>query len=384
MMMKILTRMYQLLVIIKYSILKFINLLLFNKKNEVFLISERGIDARDNGYVFYNYLKTNHPELTVKYVIDKKSSDIDKINKDDIIFHASLKHYFYYMNSKYLISTHAMGYSPNMRVFLKLNKIKWFKPKGIQVFLQHGIINNYLKEITKEKLDIDIFISGAKKEYKYLLENFGFDKDTIKLTGLARYDNLKGKTNNDILLMPTWRKKYFYTISDKKFKQTDYYKKFNSLINNDRLIEYLRRNDSKLIFYLHHEMQKYAHCFIAKSDRIIIANENKYDIQELLKKSKILITDYSSVFYDFAYMRKNIIYFQFDYNDFYSNHYKEGYFNFVNDGFGPVFKYEDDVIDYIIKYKNIERKYLNRINEFFSFNDYENCERIYTEIIKKG
>ena len=100
MMMKILTRMYQLLVIIKYSILKFINLLLFNKKNEVFLISERGIDARDNGYVFYNYLKTNHPELTVKYVIDKKSSDIDKINKDDIIFHDSLKHYFYYMNSK--------------------------------------------------------------------------------------------------------------------------------------------------------------------------------------------------------------------------------------------------------------------------------------------
>lgn len=382
--MKILTRMYQLLVIIKYSILKFINLLLFNKKNEVFLISERGIDARDNGYVFYNYLKTNHPELTVKYVIDKKSSDIDKINKDDIIFHASLKHYFYYMNSKYLISTHAMGYSPNMRVFLKLNKIKWFKPKGIQVFLQHGIINNYLKEITKEKLDIDIFISGAKKEYKYLLENFGFDKDTIKLTGLARYDNLKGKTNNDILLMPTWRKKYFYTISDKKFKQTDYYKKFNNLINNDRLIEYLRRNDSKLIFYLHHEMQKYAHCFIAKSDRVIIANENKYDIQELLKKSKILITDYSSVFYDFAYMRKKIIYFQFDYNDFYSNHYKEGYFNFVNDGFGPVFKYEDDVIDYIIKYKNIERKYLNRINGFFSFNDYENCERIYTEIIKKG
>lgn len=384
MMMKILTRMYQLLVIIKYSILKFINLLLFNKKNEVFLISERGIDARDNGYVFYNYLKTNHPELTVKYVIDKKSSDIDKINKDDIIFHASLKHYFYYMNSKYLISTHAMGYSPNMRVFLKLNKIKWFKPKGIQVFLQHGIINNYLKEITKEKLDIDIFISGAKKEYKYLLKNFGFDKDTIKLTGLARYDNLKGKTNNDILLMPTWRKKYFYTISDKKFKQTDYYKKFNNLINNDRLIEYLRRNDSKLIFYLHHEMQKYAHCFIAKSDRVIIANENKYDIQELLKKSKILITDYSSVFYDFAYMRKKIIYFQFDYNDFYSNHYKEGYFNFVNDGFGPVFKYEDDVIDYIIKYKNIERKYLNRINGFFSFNDYENCERIYTEIIKKG
>lgn len=383
-MMKILTRMYQLLVIIKYSILKFINLLLFNKKNEVFLISERGIDARDNGYVFYNYLKTNHPELTVKYVIDKKSSDIDKINKDDIIFHASLKHYFYYMNSKYLISTHAMGYSPNMRVFLKLNKIKWFKPKGIQVFLQHGIINNYLKEITKEKLDIDIFISGAKKEYKYLLKNFGFDKDTIKLTGLARYDNLKGKTNNDILLMPTWRKKYFYTISDKKFKQTDYYKKFNNLINNDRLIEYLRRNDSKLIFYLHHEMQKYAHCFIAKSDRVIIANENKYDIQELLKKSKILITDYSSVFYDFAYMRKKIIYFQFDYNDFYSNHYKEGYFNFVNDGFGPVFKYEDDVIDYIIKYKNIERKYLNRINGFFSFNDYENCERIYTEIIKKG
>ena len=62
-----------------------------------------------------------------------------------------------------------------------------------------------------------------------------------------------------------------------------------------------------------------------------------YDVQDLLKRSKILITDYSSVFYDFAYMKKEVIYYQFDYNDFFKKHYEIGNFNFEKNGFGPIF-----------------------------------------------
>lgn len=379
---KIITRFYQLWIIIKYSIIKLINLVI-GKELNVFLISERGIDARDNGYVFYSYLKKEHPELKVKFIICDKSSDINKIDPVDIIKYSSLKHYYYYLNCKYLISTHAMGYSPNMRVFLKLNKIKWFKPNGMQIFLQHGIINNYLKEITKAKLDVDIFISGAQKEYNYLLKNFGFNEDTIKLTGLARYDNLKGNINNNILIMPTWRKKYFYKLTEEQFKKSDYFNYFNELLNNNRIIEYLNNNNINLIFYPHHEMQQYIKYFTSKSDKIIIAKENEYDIQTLLRESGTLITDYSSVFYDFAYMRKKIIYFQFDYDDFFSSHYEKGYFNFEDDGFGPVFYETKDVIDYLLKNTKVEKKYLDRINIFFSYNDNKNCERIYKEIIKR-
>ena len=38
-----------------------------------------------------------------------------------------------------------------------------------------------------------------------------------------------------------------------------------------------------------------------------------FDYQKILIKSSLLITDYSSVFFDFSYMKKPIIYTQFDY-----------------------------------------------------------------------
>ena len=206
---KIKRRFHQLNVLIKYSICYIIHLFLFNKKQNIWLIAERGNEARDNGYVFYQYIKTNHQSQKVLYIITKDSPDIEKIAKEDRLIKGTLKHYFLYMNAQVLISTHIMGYAPDMRLFTKFNKISFFKPRGKQVFLQHGIINNYLKELTPKKIDIDLFISGANQEYKYLLQDFGHTSETVKYTGLARFDNLIDNSKNQILLMPTWRKYLF-------------------------------------------------------------------------------------------------------------------------------------------------------------------------------
>ena len=59
-------------------------------------------------------------------------------------------------------------------------------------------------------------------------------------------------------------------------------------------------------------MQRFLDEFTTCSERIIIADWKKYDVQGLLKESALLITDLSSVFMDFAYMRKPMIYYQFD------------------------------------------------------------------------
>ena len=39
------------------------------KYRELWLVCERGNDARDNGYWFYRYLKEKHPEINARYVI---------------------------------------------------------------------------------------------------------------------------------------------------------------------------------------------------------------------------------------------------------------------------------------------------------------------------
>ena len=101
-------------------------------------------------------------------------------------------------------------------------------------------------------------------------------------------------------------------------------------------------------------------------------------------ESAALITDYSSIFFDFAYMNKPLAYYQFDYDKFRSGHYQEGYFSYKRDGFGPVINSAEELMWWI---KNViacsfanEQKYTDRINEFFTLRDTKNCERTYNAI----
>ena len=112
--------------------------------SDVWLISERGTDARDNGWHFYRYLKMNHPKIRVKYVISKQSADYDRIEKEDVIKYRSFKHYILFISAGKLISTHIMGASPEFSLFWRLDSRGLVKTKGERIFLQHGITQNYI------------------------------------------------------------------------------------------------------------------------------------------------------------------------------------------------------------------------------------------------
>jgi len=113
----------------------------------------------------------------------------------------------------------------------------------------------------------------------------------------------------------------------------------------------------------------------------VIADFDHFDVQTLLKESAILISDYSSVAFDFAYMRKPVIYYQFDEELFFEKHYHRGYFDYTTIGFGDVCKKEADVIESISRIcsqgMHIEERYSERVNRFFPLYDTSNCERIY-------
>ena len=190
--------------------------------------------------------------------------------------------------------------------------------------------------------------------------------------------------------MPTWRKNIVTpsymksNVRDEKlFMDSEYYKRFNSLINNKRLEEALNEHGMKLVFYPHYEIQAYLDCFEANNKELILASKDEYDVQGLLKSSKALVTDFSSIQFDFAYMRKAQIYYQFDSID---EHYKSGYFDYERDGFGPVYSNEKELVDYLIQLMDnnfkLEDKYLERIDRDFNIRDSHNCDRIYEEILK--
>lgn len=378
---------------IKSMIAFIISKMINTKYKNSWIICERKDEARDNGYHLYKFIINNCPVQNVFYIINKNSYDIDKIRKisKNIIYFGTIKHWIALYSADALISTHINGYIPNELVYKYTSKL--LKIKGKKVFLQHGIIKDNLPQLYYEKTKLNLFICGAYPEYQYIKKKFNYPQKVVKYTGLCRFDNLKiSEIKRQILVMPTFRIDFFVhpdeIISNSKmeyFKNSEYYKQYNSLLNDKELNEILKQQNVTIIFYPHYEMQRYISCFNnSKLSNILIAKSNEKDIQELLKESSLLITDFSSVFFDFAYMKKPMIYFQFDYNEYRNKHYLEGYFSYKDNGFGPVIvnyeKLKSTIIHYVINDFIMEKKYKNRVNSFFKFQDCNNCKRNYDEI----
>lgn len=355
-------------------------------KKELWLICENENIARDNGYVFFEYMKEKHPEIRCFYAIDYKSPDYNKV-KDlgSIVNWSSLKHYFLYMSATKNISSHKQG-NPNQTLFTILHL--YLHLYNNRIFLQHGVLYQNLEMFHKKNCYFKMFICGAKPEYDFILQKYGYDKDEVKYTGLARFDNLHNKTfdKHTILYMPTWRR---YLTQKKDLLNSEYFNRIFSFINSDGLEKLLEKYNMNLVFCLHDGLRECRNLFTTKNKNVNILDITKTDIQKLLIDGAILITDFSSIHTDFAYMGKPIIYYQYDMNDFNQKHigpsYKDTYFDFKSDGFGKVVDSEKDVIAELEKIINnnncVEKKYVKRVNSFFELRDDKNCERIYERIV---
>ena len=351
----------------------------------VWLVSERGTDARDNGYFFYKYLVEKHPEKKVYYVIRGSSADAVKIAPEHRIEPDSFKHFLIFAICKVRISSHAWGGDiPKADYYAKLGLNKKSRKKF--VFLQHGITKDYLPALCYPRIKPSLFVCGAEPEFDYIKSEFHHPEGVVQYTGFARYDSLcEGQTKNQILVMPTFRK-YLQGLGSDEFGREEYYQKWQELLNSPRLIALLEQNGLDLIFYPHYEMQKYVGMFESSSERVKIADFGHYDVQTLLKDAKILVTDFSSVFFDFAYMRKPVLFYQFDRGRYIEGHYDftKGYFDYDTMAPGKVIFDLDGLICEIEN--SIKNGFcpddvsMERRNRFFVKSDKKNCERIVDSI----
>ena len=347
----------------------------------LWLMMERGFDARDNAYWFFRYLREQQPGINACYVIDSASPDRGRVAElGRTVQWRSLRHYLMYLAADMLISTHVQPAAPDLMAYYHLRRIG-IRPRGKQIFLQHGIIKDEMKWMRYPSLKVDFFASGGKLEYDYLVSEFGFPEGVVQYTGLCRFDNLiRGNApSNEILVMPTWRGSDY--PKGERFYETAFYRKFQSMLDNPRLLALLEERDLRLIFYPHIELQTELDKFRSPSERIVLASWRDYDVQTLLMRCRLLITDYSSVFFDAGYMEKPVIYYQFDLEDFRKFHYQEGYFSYEEHGFGPVVEEEEALADAVCACAGndfrMEKKYLDRLEAFYPVRDEQNCERTY-------
>lgn len=363
---------------------------LFGCCRHVWLIGERYDAARDNGYHLFKYIRTHHPACNIYYVIRKGAKDIDRIrNLGNIVYYDSLRHYVLYFLADKLIGTHVRRPEPAPTYFWR-----FFATGAVpkRAYIKHGIIKDIVPfHKTAVFADFQLFVCGAKPEYDFITETCGYPKGTVQYLGLARFDALHDCTVNrkQLLLMPTWRQWFGKKTSRneemrRQFTESEYFLAYNNFINDPRLDVLLREHGIKLVFCPHHQMQEFVGTFSITSDHVVIPGENEYDVQQLMKESAMLITDYSSVAFDFAYMHKPVIYYQFDEERYYLGHYARAYFEYGRDGFGPVAHTLDELLTQVRSsilgdFTN-PPCYLERADRFFPLHDTDNCKRNYEAI----
>lgn len=354
---------------------------LLYRRKELWLFRERGDDARDNAYWMFRYVKEQHPEIESYYAITKNSPDRARLRPwaDSVIDQNSFAHYIYMWRATHMLSTHICGGYPNVVRGTKwlYHLVTWLSPKKT-IWLQHGVILNDVGVRACRYNNVDMIVCSTRSEYAYLTQQCGFANNVVKLTGLARWDQLHDceVKRNQILLMPTWRK----WLSADNFAESEYFRTVADLLLMPQLHSFLEANAMTLIFYPHHEVQKHIHHFRALTlpTCIVIADKAEYDVQQLLKESALLITDYSSVSMDFAYMKKPIIYYLFDEEHFRKRHYASSDFDY-HKAYGPTATNFTELLTALThtlkRGTRMEDKFANKVDATFPFMDTQNCLR---------
>ncbi|HED8385921.1 TPA: CDP-glycerol glycerophosphotransferase family protein, partial [Campylobacter coli] len=355
-------------------------------KSNIWLLMDRDYEADDNAEHLYRYIMQNHPEQEIVFALRKESSDWERLEKEgfNLVEFESFEFERIIKKASKVISSHADEY-----LIRHVTLTQQF------VFVQHGVIMNDLSRWLNSK-KINLFITSTRAEYDSIANNYNrykFGKKEVLLTGLVRHDVLLKNNKSDtkqILMMPTWRAGIVGNVTNsskrelkENFKQSEYFQKWNSLLNNDSLKKLCELYSYTIVFNPHPNIMPYLKEFNLPS-YIKIANQDE-SLQVLFCNSSLMITDYSSVAFEMAYLEKPVIYYQFDKEDFFNSHtLQKGYFDYTKDGFGPVVENEENLLKELESLLQNDCKsfgvYKDNIDSAFVFKDRKCCERIYKKL----
>lgn len=376
-------------------------------KKPIWLVLERSDEARDNGRAFFEYLMAcRRKEVTPVYAIHKKSADYKTLQKygKHVIEFGSFRHIVYYLACEANISS-VKNMGPNDLMGYVFRRLNWMNDK--MFFLQHGITVNHPDWLEYSDTKFRMVLCGAKPEYDYIRKSFGYPKGHAAYAGgMCRYDFLqhvmqkKESEENrikQVLILPSWRtwlkpgdpamREVEHTDD---IEQTEYFRIWMHFLSSPELERLAELYQLKFIFYPHPTMQKYISEFQTselkkggkdKESAVTIADAEHWNLNLLIAESDLLVTDYSSVFMDFVYMKKPVIFYQFDLKKFRAYHYQEGYFSYEKNPFGRSFQKEEQVLQEVERIAGnsfqVSENFLAAWQKYFPVWDDRNCERVW-------
>lgn len=356
---------------------------------------DRDIDAGDSGEVLYRFVAREHPEVRPWFVLNRDSADWPRLRRAGfrLVPYGSWRWQLLMLSAAHVASSHV-----DLYITRPLNRRRFGRPQWRYTFLAHGVIKDDLSRWLNFR-HIDLFITSSEREYHSIVDDdtpYAFTTKEVKLTGLARFDALIARSEatpesdrNLVLVMPTWR---FNLVGEaganatgrakrEGFAQSEYARQFQALLASERLHALASARGLQLVFMPHPNMRQYL-SDLSIPDGVRVAAYDEADVTEMVARGRVLITDYSSIAFNAAMIGLPTVYFQFDRAEFYSGAHpgRRGYFDYQEDGFGPVCDTVEQVVtasEFLLEGATGTADYSERMRHAFAFHDTDNARRIF-------
>jgi CDP-glycerol glycerophosphotransferase (TagB/SpsB family) len=164
------------------------------------------------------------------------------------------------------------------------------------------------------------------------------------------------------------------------FRTSQFAQEWSAVVNSEEVKELAERTGLQVAVLLHPNFQGTA--TLDTLPHVQTLTFEGQNVQETFARARVLVTDYSSMFFNAAYIERPIVYFQFDKERVDAGWHlgRRGYFDYERDGYGPVTFTAGEAIAEIIKTVEAGPEppplYLERMQESFPRRDGRCCERV--------
>ena len=232
----------------------------------------------------------------------------------------------------------------------------------------HSVSPKYKMTVYNQSRMWDYLISDNRFSTECFMSCFLFPEERILELGYPRNDLLYGDDREEraraikeklgipldkkvVLYAPTWRDDDYYGPAQYKFDLPLDLEMMKSL-----------RDEYYFVLRTHYFIAD--HLNIPKEDADFVSDQSRYnDIGELYLISDILITDYSSVFFDFANLRRPILFFVYDFEK-YAGVLRGFYFDMTTGCPGPLLKTNEEILNALKNIDKVEAEYADKYKEF--------------------
>lgn len=368
-----------------------------DRYRDAWVVMDRIHDADDNGERLFEHLRANRPDVNAWFVLERGTADWQRLvaaGERRLVAHGSLAWKLLMANCSWLLSSHAD------RPIVSPHGLGGLRPGGPWKFgfLQHGVIKDDLSRWLNPK-NIDLFVVSTEAELVSVAGDgttYRYTTKEARLTGLPRFDRLlaKGRAvppeeRDLVIVSPTWRNWLALPLGvgtqrrdvDAAFWDSLYLRSWLGLLRSTAIRDALARRGWRLGFMPHPNLQS-ALAGLELPEHVTRLAFAGVDVQALYARCALLVTDYSSVAFNAAYLDRPVVYFQFDREDMLGGAHvgRQGYFDYERDGFGPVVEVLDDaereVVAAIDRGPRPSPEHQARIDATFPVRDGGACARV--------